>query len=1013
MKNFKKVISAVVALALSASTFVSASNFTDVADTASYAEAIDVLSALGIVNGYAEEDGTFTFKPEGTITRAEAATMIVGALNMTADAQASAGTSKFADVNSQASWAAGYVNVGVAQGFISGMDETTFAPQENVTYAQMCVMLTSIAGYGEYAAKNGGYPTGYTSMAASTGINKGVAVSNDTALTRGQVAQMIWNALQAPMLGVYEYSFQGNTYTQLDGKSGRDFKTLLSDKFDGYVVTAEILATAKSSAAVENGEATIDVAKADWWDDEVVPCGVVAHTNHNETVILNGISLDDQLYQMGKAVLVINEEDDVELVYFAANTKTETKEFAAEDYVPQAKLGTSNRYGDTAITSPSPTTAPGIGKIRFGSKYMTMDTAGVDLYVNGKSYTTLSATNTGANATLDTFLKNAQGTIKLIKQDTDNGYSKIFVDYYDVAEVISVDYKNGQTTVLMAPAANAVANVRKLVVNDDAVEDGDVDITVKKGGAEIELKDLQKEDIVAYAIDLLSATSPMTDPAYISVIATNDTVEGKVTGDNTDDQKFAIDGTEYACVNYAAASLTVGDSYKLTLDPFGRIFDYEEDASSTKYAIVEKWNSSAETVSLLLADGTTKAYELASNATIQDASGNPISLTGSSSLIYKADGTTKNDPQNRVVEYTIKTSDNTIRTIKLATPVQLHSLSAGAEYKARTNKLGSATINASTNVVNAEDYIDPLNSNPGLSDYEAFSVDSFVDGTDYDAYAYKSAGSNTYSFVLVTRVGSAFNETSRFAVVTRVKGQTTYNEEDAYEVEVLAGGEATSLYYYANPSSTVDTGDAIYFELDSDGFVKATYKVFDYDAAKLGNTTNGGSVDLFRPFTHTTLATAMAGKYQTGSDGWNFNLYDNGNDIQLVYAVVAEVAGNNVTLAPIPVTGANIDTNNDVASASATIGGNTYAVDSEAEIYVYDTADTQSINEYDKLYTGSVIASNFSMFETAKNSKTYTIDSGDHDGTVETGEENRDNYTNYALAMIVDGDIVEIYPINK
>ena len=162
MKNFKKVISAVVALALSASTFVSASNFTDVADTASYAEAIDVLSALGIVNGYAEEDGTFTFKPEGTITRAEAATMIVGALNMTEDAKASAGTSKFADVNSQASWAAGYVNVGVAQGFISGMDETTFAPQENVTYAQMCVMLTSIAGYGEYAAKNGGYPTGYT-----------------------------------------------------------------------------------------------------------------------------------------------------------------------------------------------------------------------------------------------------------------------------------------------------------------------------------------------------------------------------------------------------------------------------------------------------------------------------------------------------------------------------------------------------------------------------------------------------------------------------------------------------------------------------------------------------------------------------------------------------------------------------------------------------------------------------------------------------------------------------------
>ena len=152
MKNFKRVISAVIALAISVSSFaaVSASSFTDVADTAAYAEAVEVLSALGIVNGY--EDGSF--QPDGEITRAEAATMIVGALNMTEDAKASAGTSKFADVNTDASWATGYVNVGVAQGFIAGMNDTTFAPKDNVTYAQMCVMLTKITGYGDYAAAN-------------------------------------------------------------------------------------------------------------------------------------------------------------------------------------------------------------------------------------------------------------------------------------------------------------------------------------------------------------------------------------------------------------------------------------------------------------------------------------------------------------------------------------------------------------------------------------------------------------------------------------------------------------------------------------------------------------------------------------------------------------------------------------------------------------------------------------------------------------------------------------------
>ena len=138
MKNFKKVISVVIALALVISSFtaVSASKFADVADTASYAEAVGALAALGVVNG-TEENGALVFKPENQVTRAEAATMIVGALNLADEAKASAGTSQFADVNAQAAWAAGYVNVGVAQGFIKGYDASTFGPLDNVTYAQL------------------------------------------------------------------------------------------------------------------------------------------------------------------------------------------------------------------------------------------------------------------------------------------------------------------------------------------------------------------------------------------------------------------------------------------------------------------------------------------------------------------------------------------------------------------------------------------------------------------------------------------------------------------------------------------------------------------------------------------------------------------------------------------------------------------------------------------------------------------------------------------------------------
>ncbi len=365
MKNFKRVISAVIALAVSASTLVavSASKFADV-DNTNYAEAIEVLTALDIVHGY-EEEGGLVFKPEGDITRAEAATMIVGALNMTADAQAAAGTSKFTDVNTQASWASGYVNVGVAQGFINGMDDTTFAPQENVTYAQMCVMLTLITGYGEYAKAYGGYPTGYTTMAASAGINKGVALSNDAKLKRGQVAQMLYNALTAPLLGVKSYSLAGNEYEPQDGSKG-DFKTLLSDKFDGYAADIKITAVPNSDGALDKGEAKISTTKA---------AGEFLDNSTTKTVLANEKVFDEygvanQLFLEGKAVITKDTDDKWHLVYFKAGA-SDSALAAAADYSPAADGGKD---------------AGADGKISFGSKNFTVNNTSGEIYVNGVYY---------------------------------------------------------------------------------------------------------------------------------------------------------------------------------------------------------------------------------------------------------------------------------------------------------------------------------------------------------------------------------------------------------------------------------------------------------------------------------------------------------------------------------------------------------------------------------------------------------------------------------------------------
>ncbi|MBO5060493.1 MAG: S-layer homology domain-containing protein, partial [Clostridia bacterium] len=726
MKNFKKVISAVIALAMSISTFASASSFTDVADTHANAEAIDVLASLGIITGY-EENGTFVFKPEGTITRAEAATMIVGALNMTEDAKASAGTSQFADVNTQASWAAGYINVGVAQGFISGMDATTFAPQDNVTYAQMCVMLTSIAGYGEYAKTNGGYPTGYTNMAASTGINKGVAVGNDVALTRGQVAQMIWNALQTPMLGVYEYSITGNSYTQLDGSTKvGEFKTLLSDKFDGYVVTGTISATATSDG-LDADTAKVTITKADWWGDAGKKITAASDYDYNPVEVkLDGLNVNDALHQSGKAIITEDDFGDFHLVYFATTGKTDTKTFDAADYVLQEDLGATNKF--TASNK----------KVRFGSRYYTL-ADNVAIYVNGVEQTAIALASddtvaevgdelTIAQTTLDNTLGNAVGTITLIDGDETTGYEKILVDIYNVGKVAAVEYENSETVVTIITKEAVATEYDEIVITDEAIEDGDTIMSVTKNGSEVELTALAKDDIIAYKADFKNNTdTTLKDPKEITILATNDTVSGKVTAKDTDEETYSIDGTAYEYVT-GLGSLTVGETYTATLDPFGRIYSTEKDGSSTKMAIALTINSNDQ-LKLLLADGTTKTYEIASSVKISGFGTNTVSGVED----YLADS--DNKAVARVVEYTVRTSSQEITKIALQDASDAETLTTAEEYNGRTNRLGGYEILSTTPVIDAtEATAAPKQS----SSYSSFNAESFKDGSTYKFAAWKS-----------------------------------------------------------------------------------------------------------------------------------------------------------------------------------------------------------------------------------------------------------------------------------
>lgn len=975
MKNFKKVISVVMALAMIACSFtaVSASKFADVADTASYAEAVEVLEALGVVSGVEQENGTFNFEPEKSVTRAEAATMIVGALNMAADAQASAGTSQFADVNSQAAWAAGFVNVGVAQGFIAGYDANSFGPLDNVTYAQLCVMLTQITGYGEYAQAYGGWPTGYTTMAATAGINKGVAVAQDAALTKGQVAIMIWNALQAPMLGVETYAISGNEYKPLNGKNG-EFKTLLSEKFDGYVATVTIDQTPLNDG-LENDEVVITVTKADWWplDDTPIPDNNAANYISQPATVAAGIDVNSNYLQTGKAVVLVNEDDELEMVYFKSTGKTASKELAADTYYLQSNLVDSKQY------------ATGHEKIRFGSTYYKFEPS-INVYVNGVNYTTITAAadevaDTASQQALDWLLGNAKGTIKILKTVPTGEYDTIFLNFYQVAEVTSIDTDGDETRITLAGVQGGLdataERIDEIVITDEEVEEGNVIVTVTRNGEAATLASLVNGDIIAYAADF-GTTTTLTDPKVIDIIATNDSISGTVTAIDTNltganDNVYTIGGANYTLIADRAnptdpADIDIKHSLDVRLDPFGRIYDYETNGASTQYAIALKLGTEDDQIKLLLADGTTKTYEVdlskATNFTT-DFVDNDIDAVA--------------DVVNRVVTYEVSGKSGKISAItKVA-----GDLINDKEYKSRTSLLGSGNkITSTTPIVVVDD--DVAVAYKDAAKYSTLTKEDLLDGTKYTGYSYKI--NTTVAFVVIESIGTAFGEDSRFAVaISEPASVLTEDGDRVMSVKVLYEGKVQDLLFNTTAAASIAVNDIFFFETDSDGYVSVVYEA---------------------PF-----ATSMAGLID--ADDWSWNIYDENKPIQIATGVVVDVTSSSITFAhSAQIASGTLDTTKDLEDEvknGSTDGIVTYGFADGCVAYTYDSSlqtrvETDKYN--DETSASSIKASNFATFDAAAGRL--------NDGLyAETNAGDMMAKATEATVMIVDGEVVAIFAIEK
>ena len=246
----KKFLSLVLALVMTMSLVTVSAGAKDFTDSSkiNYKEAVDVMSAVKVIDGYAEGD----FRPANTLTRGAAAKIICNLILGPTTAEALvADAAPYSDVPTTNTFA-GYIAYCAKEGIISGYADGTFRPAATLSGYAFMKMLLGALGYDATAE-------GYTGNNWSINVAKralNIGLDDDLkgdfngvkAVTREEACLYAFNTLKATMVE-YENSnsvtVNGITFTNKstakemtceegkgnDGKIKKDGKVQFAEKY--------------------------------------------------------------------------------------------------------------------------------------------------------------------------------------------------------------------------------------------------------------------------------------------------------------------------------------------------------------------------------------------------------------------------------------------------------------------------------------------------------------------------------------------------------------------------------------------------------------------------------------------------------------------------------------------------------------------------------------------------------------------------------------------------------------
>ena len=256
----KKFLSLVLALVMTMSLVTisaGAKDFTD-NDKVTYDDAVQVVSMLGIVNGY--EDGSF--KPANTLTRGAAAKIIANFKLTPAVADALKGSeTTFKDVPSTNVFS-GYIAYCASEGIIAGYGDGTFKPAGTLTANAFMKMLIGALGYDTTTYVGDNFATKVALKVKELGLAEGNTFVGTKALTREEACLYVFNALSEN--GVY---YEGGSSVTINGvnivtgATEKEYKDTYGERVFGLKSTSTTDVYGRPAIKYTAGKASVTVAE--------------------------------------------------------------------------------------------------------------------------------------------------------------------------------------------------------------------------------------------------------------------------------------------------------------------------------------------------------------------------------------------------------------------------------------------------------------------------------------------------------------------------------------------------------------------------------------------------------------------------------------------------------------------------------------------------------------------------------------------------------------------------------